>query len=294
MRVYKNEEMRWSMLRYDSRTFTAQQAKMLKGDVTRKEIPEKYIYIDDGCFRADGRMREVILPPNCKIIGREAFFQCQIRKEVVLPKTLTEIKRRAFSENHSLRAVHFPASLKTLGPKAYRDCTNLLRAVFAKDSECREIQEGAFDSCSKLKRLVLPDHVEVIGSKAFFRCKELKKVIFPDTLKVIEAEAFRFTGLEELNLPEGLVELGESAFFKCNNLKHVVIPESVDVIERWVFHGCNRLETVEIRHDPEYVGPWIVNKSCTIRCYKGSKMDAYCDEYELKREYIGAESVVNE
>lgn len=59
---------------------------------------------------------------------------------------------------------------------------------------------------------MLPDHVEVIGSKAFFRCKELKKVIFPDTLKVIEAEAFRFTGLEELNLPEGLVELGDSAF----------------------------------------------------------------------------------
>ena len=64
--------MRWSMLRYDSRTFTAQQDKMLKGDVTRKEIPEKYIYIDDGCFRADGRMREVILPPNCKIIDRKS------------------------------------------------------------------------------------------------------------------------------------------------------------------------------------------------------------------------------
>ena len=73
-----------------------------------------------------------------------------------------------------------------------------------------------------------------------------------------------------------------------------MIPESVDVIERWVFHGCNRLETVEFRHDPEYVGPCIVNKSCTIRCYKGSKMEAYCDEYELKREYSGAESVVNE
>lgn len=40
MRVYKGEEMRWSMLRYDSRTFTAQQSKLLKGDVTRKEIPE--------------------------------------------------------------------------------------------------------------------------------------------------------------------------------------------------------------------------------------------------------------
>lgn len=30
MRVYKDEEMRWSMLRYDSRTFTAQQAAKAK------------------------------------------------------------------------------------------------------------------------------------------------------------------------------------------------------------------------------------------------------------------------
>ena len=62
MRVYKNEEMRWSMLRYDSRTFTAQQAKMLKGDVTRKEIPEKYIYIDDGCFRCFRRLHKTFYP----------------------------------------------------------------------------------------------------------------------------------------------------------------------------------------------------------------------------------------
>ena len=78
MRVYKDEEMRWSMLRYDSRTFTAQQAKMLKGDVTRKEIPEKYIYIDDGCFRADGRMRIVRLldgkPFSSARSERKLFF----------------------------------------------------------------------------------------------------------------------------------------------------------------------------------------------------------------------------
>ncbi len=122
----------------------------------------------------------------------------------------------------------------------------------------------------------------------------VKKVIFPDTLKVIEAEAFRFTGLEELNLPEGLVELGDSAFFQMQQLKTCRDPGEC---------GCDRtlgipwLQPSGNRRNPSrsgYVGPWIVNKSCTIRCYKGSKMDAYCDEYELKREYIGAESVVNE
>lgn len=62
MRVYKDEEMRWSMLRYDSRTFTAQQAKMLKGDVTRKEIPENISTLTmavfgqmDGCGKSFSR-----------------------------------------------------------------------------------------------------------------------------------------------------------------------------------------------------------------------------------------------
>lgn len=30
----------------------------------------------------------------------------------------------------------------------------------------------------------------------------------------------------------------------------------------------------------------IVNKNCTIRCKKGSKVDLYCEEQGLKREYI--------
>ena len=43
MRVYKDEEMRWSMLRYDSRTFTAQQAKMLNGGCYKEGDPGKNI-----------------------------------------------------------------------------------------------------------------------------------------------------------------------------------------------------------------------------------------------------------
>ena len=82
MRVYKDEEMRWSMLRYDSRTFTAQQAKMLKGDVTRKEIPEKYIYIDDGCFRADGRMREVILHQIVRSLDGKPFSSARSERKL--------------------------------------------------------------------------------------------------------------------------------------------------------------------------------------------------------------------
>ena len=58
--------------------------------------------------------------------------------------------------------------------------------------------------------------------------------------------------------------LDESAFFKCNNLITVTLPPNVRYIGKWVFHGSNRLQYLEIRHDPVYTGVWIINRAATI------------------------------
>ena len=75
----QNDKATWSILRFDHRTFTAQLARMQKVKPVT-EIPDKYIYIDDYCFKGDGKIKEVILPSSCRIIGREAFASCQFRK----------------------------------------------------------------------------------------------------------------------------------------------------------------------------------------------------------------------
>ena len=64
-------------------------------------------------------------------------------------------------------------------------------------------------------------------------------------------------------------------------LTEVKLPESIRRIEKWVFHGCARLQVLEIRHDPEYIGEWIINKAARIRCYRGSKVAAYCRSRDL-------------
>ena len=46
------------------------------------------------------------------------------------------------------------------------------------------------------------------------------------------------------------------------------------------------LQVLEIRHDPEYIGEWIINKAARIRCYRGSKVAAYCQESGFTVEYI--------
>ena len=82
-------------------------------------------------------------------------------------------------------------------------------------------------------------------------------------LRVIGKQAFYFCGMDSLQLPDSLEVLDESAFFKCCNLTSVVI-----------------------RHDPEFIGEWIINKAATIRCYKGSKVDRYCQQSGFKVEYF--------
>lgn len=92
--------------------------------------------------------------------------------------------------------------------------------------------------------------------------------------------------MEEIELPANLKNICDSAFFRCKNLRTVYIPASVRTIGRWAFHGCSRLERIEIFHDPDEIGPWIINKSCTIVCQKGSRIDAYAQEYGFQTEYV--------
>ena len=131
-----------------------------------------------------------------------------------------------------------------------------------------------------------PENLRIIQSRAFYRCKELKEITLPDTLTKIGAEAFYFCPIETLELPEGLQKLVHKAFFGCKKLRKVYIPENVTYLGEEAFHGFNWMEYLVIHHDPEYIGTRIVNKNCTIRCKKGSKMDAYCEVQGLQREYI--------
>ena len=88
---------------------------------------------------------------------------------------------------------------------------------------------------------------------------------------------------------------GSRCFFQMQFLKKVTIPKGVKKIGEKAFHGCNRLELLEILHDPEEIGPSLVNRNCMVRCHKGSKVDSYCEASELKREYQKVElEAINE
>lgn len=110
--------------------------------------------------------------------------------------------------------------------------------------------------------------------------------LFSQRVKSNWHECILFLRHGKLELPDTLETIDVKTFFKCTQLKEVKIPVSVRSIERGAFHGCNRLKILEFRHDPDFIGEELINKSTRIRCYQGSKVDAYCQEHDYITEYI--------
>ena len=186
-----------------------------------------------------------------------------------------------------LKKVKIPASLTSIPKNAFNNGRKLNSLEFAPNSKLTFIGPNAFSECATLTEVVFPASLEEIDDRAFYKCKKLSCISFPGgDLRVIGKQAFYFCGMDSLQLPDSLEVLDESAFFKCCNLTSVVIPPNVRYLGKWIFHGCNRLQYLEIRHDPEFIGEWIINKAATIRCYKGSKVDRYCQQSGFKVEYF--------
>ena len=61
---------------------------------------------------------------------------------------------------------------------AFAGCTKLTTFDF---SRVTAAYNGAFSSCTGLKKVIIPDSVESIGDGAFKHCTNLESVMFPDS-----------------------------------------------------------------------------------------------------------------
>ena len=103
-----------------------------------------------------------------------------------------------------------------IAPKAFEGCTALARVVLPQT--LRQIGEKAFSGCSRLGQLVIPGTVERVGTLAFANCAALTRV----------------------RMEPGVQALGPSCFSKCASLARVDVPSSLTAFGSGVFFGCGR------------------------------------------------------
>ena len=94
-----------------------------------------------------------------------------------------------------------------------------------------------------------------IGFAAFEGCSSLTSVTIPESVTAIGSDAFRgCTGLTSVTIPEGVTSIGEYAFYGCSSLTSVTIPSSVTSIGKFAFYYCTSLTSVTIPEGVKSIG----------------------------------------
>ena len=85
-------------------------------------------------------------------------------------------------------------------------------------------------------------NVTSIGGSAFQGCTSLKRVTIPDSVTSIGDYAFEYcTSLKSVTIPDSVTKIGSYAFYGCSSLTSVTIGNSVTSIGDWAFGDCYSL-----------------------------------------------------
>ena len=105
----------------------------------------------------------------------------------------------------------------------------------------------AFNGCSSLVSLNIPNKVISIGKSAFYNCSNLASVSIPDSVTSIGISAFQYcSSLSSVAIPDSVISIGDFAFSYCSSLKSLNIPASVASIGGNLFNDCTSLTELTV------------------------------------------------
>lgn len=135
--------------------------------------------------------------------------------------------------------------IKSLPERMFSGRKAITRVVLPNHLE--SIGSNAFYRCTRLNDITIPSSVTKLGSNAFYGCTSLKSIALPDGVTSIPNSCFyEANALEGIILPQKLTIIENDAFYRCQSLKHITFPESLTDIGSYAFYNCSSLESIEL------------------------------------------------
>ena len=169
-------------------------------------IPEGVVKIGMGAFSGN-RLNRVTLPKSLRESGTHAFGMCGGLEEIIIPYGVKKIGSKAFNHCVRLCNVVVSDSVTVVGSDAFADTKWLKNQsddmVFAGKVLIR--------AKSVAEEITIPKGTSGIGGSAFNGCENVQKVVLPESVQTIETKAFASCKKLEWVRIEGNPEIAKDA-----------------------------------------------------------------------------------
>ena len=238
-------------------------------EITNLVIPEGVTTISSETFRKCAYITSVTIPNSVTSIGGGAFYGCSALTSVTIPNSVTSIGGSAFQGCSGLTSVTIPNSVTSIGSIAFYGTAwynnqpdglvyagkvaYTYKGTMPNNTDI-VLEEGtlgiadfAFEGCSSLTSITIPNSVTSIGSDAFNYCTGLTSITIGNSVTNIGSNAFRYCrGLTSITIGNSVTNIGNRAFDGCSGLTSITIPNSVTSIGASAFTSCSGLTSIHI------------------------------------------------
>lgn len=111
----------------------------------------------------------------------------------------------------------------------------------------KRIADDAFNGCSSLTAITLPQGITQIGDRAFSGCRSLTALTLPAALTGIGEEAFSGCRvLSNVSLPAGLTAIAPGTFEGCAAITALDLPSGIASLGSSALAGCSKLTSLKV------------------------------------------------
>ena len=214
----------------------------LTADLTSIKLPNSLIKIKDDAFNSMDTLKSLVIDggaPNLNELGERSFSGCSNIEELDLSNSkLTSIPEGAFAYCKNLKTIKLPSTITSIGDEAFYNCQSLTNIEGLDKCNLKSIGSAAFSNCKALENLDFSQSTFTnVPSKAFNGCSALAKITLPDTLTTIGGYAFYACyGIPQLDLSNtALTTLENYALYQMRETTKFSLPDSISSIGTHAF-----------------------------------------------------------
>lgn len=214
----------------------------LTADLTSIKLPNSLIKIKDDAFNSMDTLKSLVIDrgaPNLNELGERSFSGCSNIEELDLSNSkLTSIPEGAFAYCKNLKTIKLPSTITSIGDEAFYNCQSLTNIEGLDKCNLKSIGSAAFSNCKALENLDFSQSTFTnVPSKAFNGCSALAKITLPNTLTTIGGYAFYACyGIPQLDLSNtALTTLENYALYQMRETTKFSLPDSISSIGTHAF-----------------------------------------------------------